>query len=123
MRDKQNITYNDVQDIFTVHTPYKRIHLRRSKRGLYYHKCKPKGKKRDITFVHTVEENKQGFTNQEIRDAEKSRSAYNMVGRPSAADFERMVRGNMLKKIPVRVRDIKTITQSFAPTSAPSAVK
>ena len=63
VRDRHNITYNDVQDIFTVHTPYKRIHLQRSKIGLYYHNCKPKGKKSDVTFVHTVEKNKQGFTN------------------------------------------------------------
>ena len=27
VRDKHNITYNDVQDIFTVHKPYKRIHI------------------------------------------------------------------------------------------------
>ena len=27
MRDKHNTTYNDVQDILTVHTPYKRIHF------------------------------------------------------------------------------------------------
>ena len=25
--DKHKITYNDVQDIFTVHKPYKRIHI------------------------------------------------------------------------------------------------
>ena len=62
-KDKHNITYNDVGDIFTVHTPYKRIHFRRSKRGLYYHNCKPNGKKRDVTFLKTVEENKEGFTN------------------------------------------------------------
>ena len=37
VRDKHNITYNDVQDIFTVCTPYKRIQFRRSKRGIYYH--------------------------------------------------------------------------------------
>ena len=27
VRYNHNITYNDVQDIFTVHTPYKRIHF------------------------------------------------------------------------------------------------
>ena len=63
VKDKHNTTYDDVGDIFTVHTPYKRIHFRRSKRGLYYHNCKPNGKKRDVTFLKTVEENKEGFTN------------------------------------------------------------
>ena len=37
VRDKHNITYNDVQDIFTIHTPYKHIHFQRSKRCPYYH--------------------------------------------------------------------------------------
>ena len=57
--------------------------------------------------MHTVEENKQGLTNREIRDAEKSRSPYNMVGRPSSADFERMVCDNMLENISILVTDIK----------------
>ena len=70
---------------------------------------------RDVTFMHTVEEDKQGFKNREIRDAEKARSAYNMVGCPPAADFERMVHGNMLKIAP--------LAQSLAPTSAPSAAE
>ena len=34
VKEKQKITYDDARDIFTVHTPYKRIHLQRSKRGL-----------------------------------------------------------------------------------------
>ena len=98
VKDKHNITYDDVRDIFTVHTPYKRIHFQGRKRGIYYHNYKPNVKKCDVMFVHTFQEKKEGFTNIEIRDAEKSISPYNMVGRPSAADFERMVRGNMLKK-------------------------
>ena len=64
VRDRRNITYSDVQEIFTVHTPYKRIHSQRSKKGMYYHNCKTNGKKRDVTFVHNVEENKQDFTDQ-----------------------------------------------------------
>ena len=27
VRDKHNITYNGIQDIFTVHKPYKQIHF------------------------------------------------------------------------------------------------
>ena len=63
LRDKHNITYNGLQDIFSVHTPYRRILFQRSKRGMYYHNFKPNGKKNDVTFMHTVEENKQGLTN------------------------------------------------------------
>ena len=115
VRDNHNIAYNDVQDIFTIHTPYKQISFQRIKMGLYYHTCKPNDKMRDFTLVHTVEENKQGFTNREIRDSEKARSAYNMVGLPSAADFERMVRGNLLKHFPIILPDIKDAHTIFGP--------
>ena len=33
VRDKHNITYNVVQEIFTVHKPYKQIHLQKRKGG------------------------------------------------------------------------------------------
>ena len=58
VKDRHKITYDDMRDIFTVHTPYKRIHFRRSKGGIYYHNCKPNGKKREATFMQTVQENK-----------------------------------------------------------------
>ena len=33
VKDRHNITYDDVRDIFTVHKPYKQIHFQISKRG------------------------------------------------------------------------------------------
>ena len=65
--------------------------------------------------MHTVEENKRGITNLEIRDAEKARSAYNLVGHPSAADFEHVVRGNMLKNFSIIVTDIKNSDTIYGP--------
>ena len=112
-----------MNNIFTVHTPYKLIHFQIIKRGLYYNNWKPNGNKRDITFVKTVQENKEGFTNREIKDAKESRCAYNMVGRPSAADFKRMVHGNMLNKCLISVTDIKNAQKPLALTSDPSAEK
>ena len=38
-----------------------------------------------------------------------------MMGRPSAADFERMVRGNMLKHCPISVTDINNAHTISAP--------
>ena len=119
--DRRNIMYDDVRDIFTVHASYKRIHIRSSKRGLHYHNCKPNGKKHDVPFVKTAQENCERFTNREIKDVEKAR--YIMVGRPSAADFERMVRENMLNKYPIIVINISMFTQYLAPTPDPSGAK
>ena len=44
-----------------------------------------------------------------------TRSAYNMMGRPSAADFEHMVRGNMLKNRPITSVDINNSHTIFGP--------
>ena len=44
-----------------------------------------------------------------------------MMGCSSAADLERMVRGNMLNNRQITSVDIKILTQSLAPTSDPSA--
>ena len=38
-----------------------------------------------------------------------------MVGRTSAADFERMVRGNILKDFPISVTNIKNSHKIFGP--------
>ena len=65
--------------------------------------------------MQTFQENKEGFKKRNIKDAEKSRSEYNMVGHPSAADFERMVRGNMLRKFPITDSVIKNVHTIFGP--------
>ena len=69
VKDKRNMTYNDMGEILAVHKPYKLINFWKSKREIYYHNCKPNGKKRDVTLVRTVDENKECFTNLEIQDA------------------------------------------------------
>ena len=112
---KHRITYDDVGDIFTVHNPYKLIHFFIIKRGLYYHNCNPNGKKCGVSFVHTAKNNSEGFTKPEIKYSEKAQTVYNIMGRPSAADFERMVCVNMLKNFPITVADIKKRSQKFWP--------
>ena len=59
--------------------------------------------------------NCEGFTKREIKVTEKARSSYNMVGRPSAAYFKRMVHGNMLNNSPITVADIKNSHTIFSP--------
>ena len=98
--DKHQITYNGIGEFFTVHNPYKRIYFMKSKRGMYYQNCNPNGKKGKVTFVQTVKNNYKGLTKQDIKDTEEAQSAYNMVVQPSVADFERMVRVNILSPLP-----------------------
>ena len=65
--------------------------------------------------MQTVQENKEGFTHREITDAEKSRSAYNMVGGPSAEDLDCMVCDSMFKNCLISVTDKKNTHTIFGP--------
>ena len=48
------------------------------------------------TLVSTVAKQKQMFTPRQIRDADRARSLYRHIGRPSETDFQRILR-NMMK--------------------------
>ena len=123
VRDKHNITYSDVQEIFTVHAPYKRIHFQRSKRGMYYNNCKPNGKKRDVTFVHTVEESRQGFTNSINLGHRKGKICIQNDETPISSIFRAHSMWKHVKNFPISVTNIKTLIQPLALASAPSAAK
>jgi len=46
------------------------------------------------TFVQTVKQNKEKFTNCEIEGADASQKLYRNIGRPSEADFRHILRNN-----------------------------
>ena len=64
----------------------------RCPRDLYYHDVswKHSGPHAHI-FVNTVEDNMRLFTPHQVRNAEKARELYIMVGRPSARAFKYML--------------------------------
>ena len=111
--DILNISYQNEDDVFTVHTPSKDIHFIRSRRGLYYHRYIPGY--RAITMVQTVEGDSEGFTDHQVTAARQACCAYNMVCRPSPRYFEQMIRANMIKNCPITVTDIKSAHTIFGP--------
>ena len=86
VKDRHNITYNEVMDIFTIHVTYKHIHFRRSKRELYYHKRKPNRKKRGVTFVLTVQK-KRGLHKKGNQGSRKGHICIQHDGTPTSCRF------------------------------------
>ena len=111
IQDLFYISYSNKDNTFTIHTPEKDIHFVRSRRGIYYHDCSPG--QLVITIVQTVEGNIEGFKNRQVISSSQARCAYDMVGRPSPHDFERMVRDNMILNFPITVSDIKNAHTIF----------
>ena len=54
-----------------------------------------------------MEENKEGFSARQIKDAELARSLYQKTGCPSTKDFKSMIRNNMLLNCPITLRDVE----------------
>jgi hypothetical protein len=57
------------------------------------------------TLVNTVAEQKKLFTPRQVQDADKARDLYRLLGRPSEADFQRILRNNYLHNCPVTPTD------------------
>ena len=104
VRDMHRVTYDTDRDVFTIHTKTRMIHFKRSSKGLYYHDCRVNH--REITFLQTVDENKEGYTERELAGAKRARKAYNLMGRPSEKDFKGMVRAKLIPNCPVTPKDI-----------------
>jgi hypothetical protein len=57
------------------------------------------------TLVSTVAHQKKIFTPRQVRDADLARSLYRYIGRPSEADFQRILRNNFIRNCPVTPTD------------------
>ena len=68
MREKFEVTYNGKNDrsVFTMHKPDgKQVHFKMHPDRLHYHDTK----KKNLTLVSTVEQNKEGFTPHQVASA------------------------------------------------------
>ena len=117
-------TYDDMRDIFNVHTPYKRIHFRRSKREIYYHNCKSNGKKCDVTFVHTFYKKTKEASQIKKSGTQKRQDLHTTWWDAHQRQILSAWYVETCFKIAwLSLPILKTLTQSLAPTPALSAVK
>ena len=103
VKQKYRVTYDSsTYGVFTVHKPGQQLHFVMHKDGLYYHdtwSC-------EITLVHTVQENEEGYSQRHVQDARKARHLYTKVGYPSARDFQQIISKNLILNCPVTTCDV-----------------
>jgi hypothetical protein len=58
------------------------------------------------SYLQTVTENKKLFTKRQIKNADKSRQLYQMLGRPGPDRFMDIVRNNLILNYPVTIDDV-----------------
>ena len=111
VRRKYRVTYDSEDgNVFKVYkTDGKVMIFKEAKNGLFYHAIGHE----EFCMVHTVEENKQRFSERQFQRAKLAREVYHMVGAPSIKDYMNMVRFNLLKNCPVTLEDIRLSQKIF----------
>ena len=67
MKNKYRVTYDSAENgTFTVHKPDAQLHFVMHQDGLHYHDKK----NHEVTLIQTVQENKEGCSKRQIKDAQ-----------------------------------------------------
>jgi hypothetical protein len=102
------VTYDSNDKMFVVHREAvnkPNMHFKMHSSGLHYYDPQDD----DFAFnIHTVSDNKLGFTKRQLKGAELARTLYSNLGYPSMKDFTWVIRSNQIKDCPVTVDDIVT---------------
>ncbi len=87
---------------------------------LYDQACRPPSRLvgNDQLQVTTVHENFEGFTKQQVKNADRARHLMNMVATLLEPDFQGMVHHNFLKDCPVTNEDVVNAHRIFGPDLA-----
>jgi hypothetical protein len=71
--------------------------------GLYAHVVPPIG----LSLVQTINENSQFLTTRQIEAAKHTRNLYEMIGRPSYADFMAIIKNSLLPNVNIVIKDVE----------------
>ena len=103
VKHKYRVTYDSSTDgVFTVQKPGQHMHFVMHKDILHYHDSR----NREITLVQTVQENEEGYSQRQIKDAKKACDLYAKVRYPSARDFKNIISNNLILNCPVTASDV-----------------
>ena len=124
--DQYQITYDSAkEDTFLVHMKEKTVKCTWTPEGLYqfkvpntyknYLKKKKEIKLETSNMVQTVDENKIGYTKQQVERAKPARKLYHIVGSPIVEAFKAMLKGNVIKNCPVTAADVDIAEKIYGP--------
>jgi hypothetical protein len=100
------VTYDSDDNMCVVHRESQGkpdMEFRMHKCGLRYYDQRNEN---NLAFVNTISENKEGFTERQIKSAELARTLYKSLSYPSMKDFKWVIQSNQIKDFPVTVQDI-----------------
>ena len=86
-----------------------------SGRGLYYLDTNETSKNVSVAMVNTVANNKENYTNRAYGRAVLARNIQKLIGRPTSAEFMKIVSLNLIPNCPVNRDDIINAEKIFGP--------
>ena len=94
VKNKYRVTYDsETEDVFTVRTNKGRImQFKMHEDGLHYHDTSD----RQVTLIQTVQQNKAGYSQQQLVTACTARDIYSKFGHPSMQDFKAMIKNQII---------------------------
>jgi hypothetical protein len=104
--EQYRVTYDSDDLMFVVHRESEsklNMKLRMDESGLHYYDPR---KEAHLTFVNTVSENKEGFTQRQIKGADLARNLYKTLRYPYTKDLKWVIQSNQIKDCPVTVQYI-----------------
>jgi hypothetical protein len=89
------------------------------KDGLYYFDTKAKAQVTNYStcFLQSVNENKQFFSNEEVKKANKARQIQQEIGWPSSSNFKSIVATNFIRNCNITVDDINRAEIIYGPAT------
>ncbi|KAL7447592.1 hypothetical protein ACHAXS_006643 [Conticribra weissflogii] len=113
-----NISYSTIETdkCFIVHTPEGDVKFKRDRLGLpYIDGSEMLSTKGGLCLINTICNNYKGYSQRQIRDAEKACEAMAMVGHPTEREFTNMVHLNMIQNCKVTPEAITNAFKIFGP--------
>jgi hypothetical protein len=99
------VTYDSSNQMFVVHREQQdkpNMEFKTHESGL--HCFDPRDKA--FVFLNTVSGNKKGFSQRQVKDAERAKTLYTKLGYPSVTDFEWVIQSNQIQDCPVTAQDV-----------------
>jgi hypothetical protein len=99
------VTYDSNDQMFIVHREHQNkpnMEFKMHESGL--HCFDPRDKA--FVFLNTVSGNKEGFSQRQVKDAERARTLYAKLGYPSIKDYKWVIQSNQIQDCPVTVQDV-----------------
>ena len=88
MKNKYRVTYDSSKNgTFTVHKPEAQLHFVMHQERLHYHDTKHC----EVKLIQNVQENEEGYSKRQIKDAQEARDLYAKVGYPSPRDIQKLI--------------------------------